>query len=98
MADVLWRSDAKSIVHRIIWFLLDVGAPGHVMQHGWQLEAARQLGIHRITLRRQIEIMVAAGILFEGEKKGEVMLNTAVFSRVADKSKLRMMRHNGRKF
>lgn len=88
---VIWQKDVRSIVHRIIWWMVDIGAPGNILQHGWQVAAARQLGIHRITLRRQVEIMIGAGILVEGKLKGEVVLNTAIFKRVANRAEIRMM-------
>ena len=87
----LWQRNLRSVQHRIIWFLVDVGAPGMILQYGWQVEAARQLKIHRITLRRQVQLLVEAGVLVEGLKKGEVMLNLKIFEPNADKSKIRMM-------
>jgi len=72
--------------------MLDIGAPGMLLQHGWQLEAARQLGIHRITLRRQVQLLVDEGILVEGVKKGEVLLNLKIFENKADRKKIRMMK------
>lgn len=88
--DPMWRIDARSIIHRIVWWMVDVGAPGNILQHGWQVEASRQLGVHRITLRRQVQIMVEKKILIEGAKRGEVMLNLDIFRKSADASKLRM--------
>lgn len=82
----------RPIIHRILWFLLDIGAPGQLLMHGWQIQAARQLGIHRITLRRQVEAMIEKGLLVEGAKKGEVMLNLAIFTKQGDSSKIRMMK------
>ena len=86
----LWREPLKPVVHRIIWFLLDVGAAGQTLRHGWQMQAAKQLGMTRITLHRQVERMVEMGILFEGEKKGEVRLNTAIFKKRANREVIRM--------
>lgn len=88
----LWQRTLRPVQHRIVWFLIDINAPGMLLQHGWQLEAARQLGIHRITLRRQVQLLVEQGVLVEGKKKGEVMLNLKIFASVADKSKMRMMK------
>jgi len=88
----LWQRALRPVQHRIIWFMLDIGAPGMLLQHGWQLEAARQLGIHRITLRRQVQLLVDEGILVEGVKKGEVLLNLKIFENKADRKKIRMMK------
>lgn len=87
----IWQKKIKPIDHQLLWWLLDIGAPGQVLMHGWQMAAAEQLGIHRITMRRRVQVLVAAGILIEGKKKGEVMLNIHVFDRQADRSKVRMM-------
>ena len=87
---VIWKKDVKAVVHRILWWMLDAGVPGNILRHGWQLAAAKQLGIHRLTLYRQIKVMVAAGILIEGKMKGEVMLNTKIFDPQADRSQIRM--------
>lgn len=87
---VIWKKDVKSIIHRILWWMIDVGAPGQVLRHGWQINASKQLGIHRVTLHRQIDRMVALGILIEGDKKGEVMLNVKIFERQANRSEIRM--------
>jgi DNA-binding GntR family transcriptional regulator len=88
----LWQRTLRPVQHRIIWFLLDVGAPGMMLQHGWQLEAARQLEIHRITLRRQVQLLVEEGVLVEGQKKGTVMLNLRIFENRADRKNIRMMK------
>lgn len=87
---VIWKKDVKAVVHRILWWMLDAGVPGNILRHGWQVAAAKQLGIHRITLHRQIEVMVQAGLLIEGKMKGEVMLNTKIFDQQADRSQIRM--------
>lgn len=88
----LWQRTLRPVQHRIIWFLLDVGAPGQLMMHGWQLDAARQLEIHRITLRRQVQLLVEEGVLVEGKKKGEILLNLKIFENRADREKMRMMK------
>jgi hypothetical protein len=88
----IWKKVIKPIDHQIIWWMLDISAPGHVLMHGWQMVAAAQLGIHRITMRRRVQVLVAAGILIEGQRKGEVMLNVNIFDRQADRSKVRMMK------
>lgn len=87
---VIWRKDVKAVVHRILWWMLDVGVPGHILRHGWQINAAKQLGIHRLTLHRQVQVMVQCGLLIEGNMKGEVMLNTRIFDPQADRSEIRM--------
>lgn len=87
----LWERDLRPVQHRILWFLIEIGAPGKLLQHGWQGEAARQLGIHRITLRRQVQLLVDKGILVEGRLKGEVMINLKIFEPAADKTVFRMV-------
>jgi hypothetical protein len=82
----------KTLQHRILWWMVDAGAPGHVLLHGWQVEAAKQLNIHRITLYRQIELMLDFKILFEGEKKGEVIVNTAIFNPASDTRRIKKER------
>lgn len=84
----------KTLQHRIIWWMVDVGAVGKVLQHGWQAEAARQLGIHRITLWRQCELLIEKGMMREGDKKGEVILNPEIFKSVANPRKIRMEKAN----
>ena len=86
----LWRDPLKPVVHRIIWFLLDIGAPGKELKHGWQMQAAAQLGMTRITLHRHVMRMVDQGILFDGGKKGEVILNTDIFRKRAKPELIRM--------
>ena len=73
----------RTLQHRILWWLVDVGAPGYMLKHGWQAECAGQLSIHRITLHRQVELMIQLGILFEGKKKGEIIVNTEIFKPAA---------------
>jgi DNA-binding IclR family transcriptional regulator len=80
----------KTLQHRIIWWMVDIGAVGNILLHGWQVEAARQLAIHRITLYRQLELLVEKGIVIEGEKKGEVTLNPEIFKSVANARRIRM--------
>lgn len=81
----IWKiKGLKTLQHRVIWWMVDAGAAGHVLLFGWQIQAARQLGIHRITLNRQVEILMEKGMLFEGGKKGEVILNTEIFKSQAD--------------
>ena len=75
--------------HRLIWFLVDVGAPGKVLNHGWQREAALQLGIHRISLRWQVKQLVGHGVLIETGVKGEVAFNMDVFEPKADRSTIK---------
>jgi hypothetical protein len=86
----MWKTDSKAVIHRIVWFLLDVGAPGHVLMNGWQVNAAQQLGMTNVTLSRQVKVMVEKGILKKGEVHGEFILNTSIFSRIADKDRIRM--------
>ena len=88
----IWKKRVRPIDHQIVWWMLDAGVPGHVLMHGWQVEAARQLGIHRLTMRRRVIVLIEAGILIDGDKRGEVMLNTAIFNRSADRSRVRMSR------
>lgn len=92
----IWKKVIKPIDHQLLWWLLDIGAPGQLLMHGWQMEAAAQLGIHRITMRRRVQLLVAAGILIEGKKKGEILLNVRIFDRQADRTKVRMMRVGAR--
>lgn len=88
----LWQRTLKPIDHQILWWMVDAGVPGNILLHGWQLDAARQLAIHRITLRRRIQVLVEAGILVEGKLKGSVMVNVKIFKSVADRRKIRMMK------
>ena len=82
----------KPVIFRIIFWMLDVGAPGHIMQHGWQVACAREMGMHALSVSRNVEIMIEAGILIKAEKHGEVILNTKRYSRCADRSLVRMMK------
>ena len=88
----LWERKLKSIDHQIIWWMVDADVPGNMLMHGWQLEAARQLAIHRITLRRRVQVLVEEGVLVEGKLKGSVCINLKIFNKVADKKNVRMMK------
>ncbi len=87
---VIWKKNVKARVHQILWWMVDAGVPGHILQHGWQAQAAEQLGLHRLTIHRQVEIMIKSGILLEGPKKGEVMMNLKIFDKQADRELIRM--------
>ena len=89
---VIWKKQIRPIDHQIIWWMLDVGVPGNVLQHGWIGEAAAQMGIHRLTMRRRVMVLIEAGILVEGEKKGQAMLNLSIFKKAANASKIKMIR------
>ena len=89
----IWNIRGRKVLqHRISWWMVDAGAVGNILLHGWQVEAARQLAIHRITLWRQCELLIEKGILFEGEKKGEVILNHEIFKSVANTRRIRMQK------
>ena len=95
--DCLWSMIGyKETAHRIMWWMLDGGTPGHVFGHGWQLVCTKDLGVHRATIRRQVEIMIAGNILIEGNKKGEVMLNVKVFDRKVDRSLIKTYQKKGK--
>lgn len=89
---VIWKKKIRPIDHQIIWWMLDADVPGNILQHGWQGEAAKQLGVHRLTMRRRVQVLIEAGILLEGEKKGTVLLNLAIFRKVVDKKNIKMER------
>ena len=87
----IWQlKTMKAVQHRLIWWLIDVGAVGKAARHGWQRSAAAQLGIHRITINRQVQLLVELGVLREGKKKGEVSVNPSCFVKTADKTGLRI--------
>jgi hypothetical protein len=89
----IWKiKGMKTLQHRIIWWMVDAGAAGHCLMHGWQIEAAKQLNIHRITLYRQVQLMLDLKILFEGKNKGEVILNTDIFKPLADTRRIKKER------
>ena len=89
----IWKiRNTRTIQHRIVWWLVDVGAAGHVLNHGWQIECARQLGVHRVTIYRQVELMLDLRILFEGPKKGEIILNTDIFKPAAETKRIKKER------
>ena len=74
--------------------MIDAKVPGNMLLHGWMVEAAKQLSIHRITLRRRIQVLTEAGILVEGKMKGSVMLNLKIFKSATNKKNIRMMPAN----
>ena len=87
----IWQiKTMKPLQHRIVWWLLDAGAVGKKLRHGWQKQCARQLSVHRITINRNVELMVEYGVLFQGEKKGEVGLKPEIFNREVDRTLLRI--------
>ena len=91
MSLAIWQQKTmKAVQHRLIWFLVDLGAVGKVAHHGWQRAAAAQLGIHRITINRQVELLVELGVLSEGKKKGEVSVNPSCFVKAADRTGIRI--------
>lgn len=86
----LWQRNLKPIDHQIIWWMIDANVPGNMLLHGWMAEASKQLSIHRITLRRRIQVLVEAGILVEGKMKGSVAINLKIFAYKVDRKKIRM--------
>lgn len=86
----LWKLTLKPIDHRIIWWMISAGVPGNMLMHGWMLEAAKQLEIHRITLRRRIQVLTEAGVLVEGKLKGSVMINLQILKCKVDVTRVRM--------
>jgi len=87
---VLWQKTLKPIDHQIIWWMVDLGVPGNILVHGWQGQAAGQLGIHRITLGYRVRALVKAGVLVSVNKKGSVRFNLSVFEKVASRSGIRL--------
>jgi hypothetical protein len=89
----IWKiKGTRAVQHRIIWWMVDAGAAGHVLLFGWQAQCANDIGIHRITLHRQVEVMIGKGMLFAGKKKGEVMLNPDIFRPQVNQNRFRKMR------
>lgn len=87
----LWQRKLRPVQHQILWFLIDINSMGKLLCPGWQVEAARQLGIHRVTLYRQIRNLARMGIMVEGVQKGSFMLNLKSFGARADRSRIKMM-------
>ena len=75
-------------MYKLIFWLIDCGAVDKVLVYGWQKQAARQLNVHRITLNRNVEILVEHGVLIQGKKRGEVGLNSAIFEHAVDTSEI----------
>lgn len=93
----LWKDGMFApVIHRMIWWMLDVGAPGQILLHGWQAACAREMRMSRITVARNIDKMVALGILKEGDTG--YLINSDMFKRVGDANRVRKMKWNGRHF
>ena len=87
----LWRrDDLKAVHYRLLWWIIDVGAMKKTLLFGWQTEAARQMNIHRLTVKAAVDTMVVAGVLTNVGKKGEVRLNPAAFASGASADQVRM--------
>lgn len=87
----IWQiKTMRPLQYRLIWWLLDAGAVGKRLRHGWQKQASRQLSVHRITINRNVELLVELGVLFQGQKKGEVGLKADVFNSAVDRSELKL--------
>jgi len=88
-APCIWNIPLKPVMSRLLWYLIDAGAVGNFLCHGWQRVASAQLGIHRITINRTVKRMVVMGILSDGDGKGEITVRPEVFKKAADQTKLR---------
>ena len=91
--DCIWKIPLKAVQHKLVWWLVDAGAAGNVLLHGWQAQASRQMNMHRLTIHRNITVLIEKGIVIEGAKKGEVTLNTEVFRPQVDTKRIRKERY-----
>lgn len=86
----LWQiKELEKAQHRIIWWMIDAGAVGRLLAFGWQKKCAEDLGIHRITINRNEEVLYRLGVLYRGKAKGQAGLRASVFDGAVDKSKLK---------
>lgn len=76
--------------HAIIWWIIDSGAVGKVLERGWQKQCAQDLEVHRLTIRAAIRKMEGWGVILPGEKRGDVILNPVLFVKAVDRSKLKV--------
>lgn len=89
-ASALWQiPELEKAQHRIIWWMVDAGAVGRLLAFGWQKQCASDLGIHRITINRNEEVLYRLGVLYRGKKKGEVGLRPGVFDGAVNKNFLK---------
>lgn len=98
-ATCLWKLSLKPTMSRLLWFLVDSGAVGKVLCNGWQRIASEQLGIHRITINRNVHKMVAMGILSAGDLKGEIFVHPGILrpSEMRKKIRTRKIEQVGKK-
>ena len=86
----LWQiPELEKTQHRIIWWMVDAGAVGRLLEFGWQKRCADDLGIHRITINRNEGVLYNLGVLYRGKRKGQAGLRASVFDGAVDKSKLK---------
>lgn len=78
----------KSRQYQIIFWLLDAGGVGKMLKRGWQAQCSADLGIHRLTLRANLNKMVRMGIMKKGTVRGEILLPASIFDCHVDRSKV----------
>lgn len=94
----LFRGKVNNAIHKILWWMLDIGAPGHILKHGWQKAASFQIGLHPTTLGRHVDQMIHDGYLVKGRRAGEVALNVRIFRKCGQPEFVRMMKWDGKEF
>ncbi len=81
----VWQVKGLHDTHyKLIWWLVDAGAVGRVLARGWQERAAGNLGIHRITLWRAMDVLIEHKIAQKGYLKGDITLNIEAFAKSVD--------------
>lgn len=87
----IWKiRELRQTHHRIIWWMVDAGAIGKALKRGWQKECSKDLDMHRLTLHAAIRKMTAWGVVSEGEKRGDVILNVSLFERKVDRTRVQV--------
>lgn len=84
----------RPIHHRVIWWIVDAGAVGKVMERGWRNQCADDLGVHRRTVYAAIRKLNGWGIMKNGSKTGESILNPVIFQNGVNRDKLKTRSDN----
>ena len=81
----IWRNQSLGPVqHRVLWWLIDAGLLKGRLPFGWMRQCSLQLGMHRTTLRRNVQRLVREKVLLEPGGRGVVAINPKSFEGEAD--------------
>ena len=87
--ECVWKeSRMHATVHRIIWWMIDIGAVGSSLKTGWKQYAMRDLELSKDVLEKKVSTMVKTKILDLDEDTGEITINAGIFKKRGNMSSL----------